>query len=171
MIDYSRERYEDNYKKIEESRDKIDTMGYLRSDMQSYISEHNGSFDKFDFVNELVNRSADIAMKDENRLKTIAGEIDFVTDNSRSDYLDSMTKKLQNDYQMDNQQTKNAQAFHDGPTEIRGQGYRLQQPSNDIISGKKPLPDAVRSVMNTAEQVNERANYQNGPTLPGDVLK
>lgn len=149
---YSREQVDDANRVLKETADTME-------DIRGYV-QYKGTYDKFDHIETCL----DQASRGHEALNVkLAGIVKNLTDASKSEFYDAYAKRCVEQYQEQQKQQQQTKT-------IEGPGYKLQQPSNNIIRGQKMQSDSQRAIN---QAMNEGGKYLGGNGAPdlGPVLQ
>lgn len=150
---YSREQVDEANRSLKETKDTMD-------DIKGYIEYTNGTYDKFTHIEMCIEQ----ASRGHDALNVkLSGIVKNLTDASKSEFYDAYAKRCVEQYQEQQKQQQQTKT-------IEGPGYKLQQPSNNIIRGQKMQSDSQRAIN---QAMNEGGKYLGGNGAPdlGPVLQ
>ncbi len=154
----------------EEAQHQLETRQHVMSEIKRYVEGNNGKYDAFGLMDDMMERAGKTTKMDtQTRMNDVMNEL-----TNNHEYWSKYGESYEGKY-AEQQKQKNAEAFREAPApqEIKGPGYRLQQPSHDIISGKKELnPSSYGgNIAKFADDHNERGQQLDNMSLDGNVLQ
>ena len=152
MIIYNDKQFEDANMLIKQTADTME-------EIKGYVQSHDGKYDKYDHVEEMLDKAS--KGHDSLKIKKYADVISNLTDSSKSEFYDGYVKKCSIEWQKQQEQTKT----------INGPGYKLQQPSNNIIRGQKLQTEAQRQIQQATQEGSKYISQEPQGQSLGPVLK
>lgn len=124
---YSAEQVNEANKLLKETADTME-------DIRGYV-QYKGTYDKFDHIEKCIDKASN---GHDGLNVRLAGIVKNLTDSSKSEFYNEYANHCVEQYQEQQRQNQTQQS-----KTITGPGYRLQQPSNDIIRGQKAINQAM----------------------------